>query len=242
MVATPIGNLEDITLRALRVLKEVNLIACEDTRRTKKLLERHLIRTPLVSYHQHSRTDKIDWLVEQLASGMDVAVVSDAGTPAIQDPGGTLVSAVLKANQHLRAVNKPEIVVTPIPGANAGISLLSVAGIATDHFLFVGYLPKKKGRQTQLRWLADFLTQRAWPIVVYEAPQRITRTVTEMTAAFGPGMQLIVGRELTKQFEEVWRGTLAQAVKYWTEERGRGEFALIVTPKIEPDVDEQPED
>src|SRR3990167_1542860 len=150
VVATPIGNLEDITLRALRVLKEVDLIACEDTRRTKILLERYEITTPVVSYHQHSKLTKIDWLVEQLKSGKDVALVSDAGTPGINDPGGQLVAAATREIRDKRLA----IRIVPIPGPNAGVTLLSVSGWPADQYLFLGYLPKKKGRATLLRQVA----------------------------------------------------------------------------------------
>lgn len=231
IVATPIGNLEDISLRALRVLKEVDLIACEDTRRTKILLNHYEIATPVVSYHQHSKLQKIDWLIEKLISGKDIALVSDAGTPGINDPGGSLVAAVTKRNYELgikNHENREEILIVPIPGPNAGITLLSVGGITADQYLFLGYLPKKKGRATLLRRLAMTNSEFRIPIVLYESPYRLVRTLQDFVAIFPHG-KVIIGRELTKKFEEIWRGTLAAAIECWPVKKPRGEFVLIVS-------------
>lgn len=219
VVATPIGNLEDITLRAVRTLKEANLIACEDTRRTKILLDRIGVRVPLVSFHQHSQLQKLDWVIEQLTSGLSIALVTDAGTPGLNDPGGVLVAAAIAAGAD----------VVPIPGPNAAVTLLSVSGIPADRYLFLGYLPKKKGRQTMFGNLRAIITDWELPIVFYESPERIDRTMTDLHVSLGD-LPVIIGRELTKQFEEVWRGTLGRAAEYWQATRARGEFVVIVTP------------
>lgn len=221
MVATPIGNLEDITLRALRVLKEVDLIACEDTRRTKILLDRYEIKTPMVSYHQHSKLTKIEWLVEQLAVGKDIALVSDAGTPGVNDPGGRLVAAATKEIRD----KKLEIRIVPIPGPNAGATLLSVSGIPADQYLFLGYLPKKKGRATMLRRLPT--TDYRLPLVFYESPHRLVRTLTDLHQSLGD-RPVVIGRELTKQFEEIWWGSLEEAIVSWSAKKIRGEFVLVI--------------
>lgn len=248
VVATPIGNLEDISLRALRVLKEVDLIACEDTRRTKILLDRYEITTPVVSYHQHSRLTKIDWLVRQLAAGKDIALVSDAGTPGVNDPGGKLIAAAIKwsgfgssfTSQESRQGETPprrsrnqssteeiptRITIVPIPGANAGVTLLSVSGWPADQYLFLGYLPKKKGRATLLRRLPT--TDYRLPLILYESPYRLVRTLQDFQNIFPDG-QVVIGRELTKKFEEIWRGTLAEATHHWSANKPRGEFVLLI--------------
>ena len=230
VVATPIGNLEDITLRALRVLTEVNLIACEDTRRTKILLKRHGITTPTVSYHQHSKLTKIEWLVEQLASGKDVALVSDAGTPGINDPGGRLIAEAIEKNSEFRSQNSEMIHIVPIPGANAGVTLLSASGWPTDQYLFLGYLPKKKGRQTLFHKLQLTANNLQLPIVCYESPHRLVRRLRDFSNIFPDG-RVIIGRELTKKFEEIWRGSLADAVSSWSGQTVRGEFVVIVSAR-----------
>lgn len=232
MVATPIGNLEDITLRAIRTLKEANMIACEDTRRTKILLDKIGVRVPLVSFHQHSQLTKINWLIEQLASGLSIALVTDAGTPGINDPGGVLVAAVVNMNNELRRMNngnKAEIKIVPIPGANAAITLLSASGLPADRYLFIGFLPKKKGRATLLARLQVTGDSLQIPIVLYESPERLVRTLTDLESTLG-NQSVVVGRELTKQFEEIWRGDLAGAIRYWQKTAPRGEFVLIVAP------------
>ena len=220
VVATPIGNLEDITLRAIRTLKEANLIACEDTRHTKILLDRIGVRVPLVSFHQHSQLQKLEWLVEQLTSGLSIALVTDAGTPGLNDPGGVLVAAAIAAGAQ----------VVPIPGPNAAVTLLSVSGIPTDRYLFLGYLPKKKGRQTMFGKLQVMIDSWELPIVFYESPERIERTLVDLQAILGD-LPVILGRELTKQFEEVWRGSLTLAVTHWKKTHPRGEFVVVVAPK-----------
>lgn len=213
IVATPIGNLEDLTFRALRILKEADLIACEDTRRTKILLDHYDINKPLISYHQHSKLQKIDYLISELKAGKDIALVTDAGTPGIADPGGVLIRETLE--------NK--IKVEPIPGPSALMTLLSVSGINTDKFLFLGYLPKKKGRQTLFNQYKGF----GYPIVIFESPERIIKTLEEIEEKWGD-REIIIGRELTKKFEEILRGKISNVKG---KIRAQGEFTCIIRPE-----------
>ena len=215
VVATPIGNLEDITLRAITVLKEVDVVAAEDTRQTRKLLTKYGINTPMLSVHQHSKSAKLDQLVEQLQRGKTIALVSDAGTPNVADPGGKLVERAREAG----------IAVVPIPGASAVTAILSVAGIPTDSFMFAGFLPKKKGRQTLLKELKEL----AVPIVLFESPNRILKTLTELKQILG-SREVIIGRELTKLHEEILKLSLDNAIKHFTQHPPRGEFVIVVTP------------
>ena len=211
IVATPIGNLRDITLRALRVLGEVSLIAAEDTRTTRKLLSHYDIDTPCTSYHDHNRVSKLPVLLEALAQG-DVALVSDAGTPAISDPGTELAAAADNAGHT----------VVPIPGPSALTAALSVAGIDTDQFTYLGFLPRRGGPR---RKLFESLVEdtRAW--IAFEAPHRLTETLTDIYETLGD-RQVVVCRELTKLHEEVFRGTVTDALQHFVEPRG--EFTLIV--------------
>lgn len=210
VVATPIGNLEDITLRALRMLKEVDLIACEDTRHTGILLQHYDIKKPLVSYHQHSKLQKIDYIISELESGKNIALVTDAGTPGISDPGGVLIEQAIKNN----------IRVEPIPGPSSVTAILSVSGIPAEKFLFLGYLPKKKGRQTLLNKLKEF----SYPIIIFESPERITKTLQEIESNWG-NRHVIIGRELTKKFEEILRGKISEIL---SKIRPQGEFVVII--------------
>lgn len=210
VLATPIGNLEDITLRALRVLKEVDLIACEDTRRTGILLGHYEIKKPLVSYHQHSQIQKIDFLIEELKSGKNIAIATDAGTPGISDPGGLLIGKALENN----------IRVEPIPGPSAITTLLSISGILADKFLFLGFLPKKKGKLTLLKQIASSVV----PVVIFESPHRIIATLKSIMEIAGD-RNVIIGRELTKKFEEVLRGKISEVLP---KIRPQGEFVIII--------------
>lgn len=210
IVGTPIGNLKDITLRALRVLKEVNIIACEDTRRTKILLDHYQISKPLISYHQHSKLQKIDYLVSELKSGKNIALVTDAGTPGISDPGGVLIAESIRSN----------IKVEPIPGPSSIAAILSVSGIPAEKFLFLGYLPKKKGRQTLLNNFKNF----PFPIIIFESPERITKTLQDVQKFWG-NREVICGRELTKKFEEIIRGKISEILN---KIRPQGEFVIII--------------
>ena len=211
IVATPIGNMRDITLRALRVLGEVSLIAAEDTRTTRWLLSRYDIDTPLTSYHDHNRVSKLPVLLEALSQG-DVALVSDAGTPAISDPGAELTAAADNAGHS----------VVPIPGPSALTAALSVAGIDTDQFIYLGFLPRRGGPRRKL--LESLIGEhRAW--IAFEAPHRLIDTLTDIYKKLGD-RQVVVCRELTKLHEEVFRGTVTDALEHFTEPRG--EFTLIV--------------
>lgn len=213
IVATPIGNLEDITLRALRVLGEVSLIAAEDTRTTRKLLSHYNIDTPSTSYHDHNRMSKLPAILEALAQG-DVALVSDAGTPAINDPGAELAAAAEDAGHT----------VVPLPGPSALTAALSVAGLEIDQFLYLGFLPRRGGqRRTLLQSLID--EPRAW--IAFETPHRLMDTLNDIHAVLGD-RRVVVCRELTKLHEEVFRGTVTAALERFS--NPRGEFTLIVQP------------
>ena len=218
LVATPIGNLEDITLRALRVLKGVDRIACEDTRQTQKLLNHFDISTPTVSYHEHNEQARTAELIALLQQGGRVAVVSDAGTPAFSDPGLEVVKAAVTAG----------VPVIPIPGANAALSALVASGMDTDRFLYAGFLAAKPGsRRTELETLAakaDGLT-----LVLYEAPHRILETLADVESVWGEQARVVVARELTKLHEEFLRGTVGE-VRYAlsARDRIRGEMVLLI--------------
>lgn len=226
VVATPIGNLEDITLRALRVLREVDVIAAEDTRRTRKLLARYEIHTPLTSYHEGNERAKAETLVQRLEAGESVALVSDAGTPTISDPGYRLV----------RAAAGKGLPVTPAPGASAAVAALSVCGLATDRFVFQGFLPSRRGRRREkLQELRD--DDRT--AVYYEAPRRVRDTLSDMREILGDRAAL-VGRELTKVHEELLRGTLSELAERLDRDAPRGEFVIVVAGRGEtPEVDEE---
>ncbi|MFA6254428.1 MAG: 16S rRNA (cytidine(1402)-2'-O)-methyltransferase [Patescibacteria group bacterium] len=216
VVATPIGNLEDITLRAMRVLKEVDLIACEDTRLTKRLLDHYQITTPTISYHQHSQVGKIDFLISKLKEGKNLALVSDAGTPGISDPGGLLV----------QAANREGIKVETIPGPSAVVAALSVSGLPTDRFLFLGFLPHKKGRET----LVKEIVESKYTIVFYESVHRIIKALEQLQAA-NLNREVVVCRELTKKFETVYRGKVNEVLEKLKPEAVKGEFVVIVSNK-----------
>ena len=214
VVATPLGNLEDISLRALRVLREVSLIACEDTRRTRALLTRHDIHTPTTSYFEHNKLRKGPYLLDLLADGKSVALVSDAGTPGISDPGFLLV-------REARAAGIP---VVPVPGPSAVITALSAAGIPGDRFVFDGFLPIKPGRRlNRLRALRALETT----LVLYESPHRIVATLEAIREVFGEA-PLVVARELTKQFEEIVSATPSEHLTRLAAAPIRGEFTLVL--------------
>ncbi|MGH7334984.1 MAG: 16S rRNA (cytidine(1402)-2'-O)-methyltransferase [Candidatus Rokuibacteriota bacterium] len=214
VVATPIGNLEDISLRALRVLMEVGLIACEDTRRTRALLTRHDIHTATTSYFEHNKLRKGPYLLGLLAEGKSVALVSDAGTPGISDPGFLLV-------REARAAGIP---VVPVPGPSAVVTALSAAGIPADRFVFDGFLPIKPGRRlNRLRALRELQTT----VVLYESPHRIVATLEAIREVFGE-TPLVVARELTKQFEEIVSATPSEHLARLAAAPIRGEFTLVL--------------
>ena len=216
IVATPIGNLEDITLRALEILQSVDLILCEDTRVTSKLLAHYEIKKPLQSYHQHSKLAKVERILEALEEGKNIALVSDAGTPGISDPGGMLVEAVAKRFSD-------SVVVVPIPGANAALAVLSVSGFPTDRFLFLGFPPHKKGRKT----FFDEVAAREETQVFYESKHRIEKALTELAARLGD-RPIVVARELTKQFETIYRGTAAECLAKLQHDKILGEFVVVI--------------
>ncbi len=214
IVATPIGNLEDITFRAVRALKEVDLIAAEDTRHTRHLLERYDIGTPLTSYHDHNKEEKAPVLVARMLEGKSVALVSDAGTPGISDPGYFLINLAVDQN----------IPVVPVPGATAAIAALSISGLPTDSFVFEGFLPAKHvARSKRLRELAE--EERT--MIFYEAPHKIIKTVEDMIELFGD-RRAVITRELTKIHEETIRGSLSEILKHLRQGTIKGEFTIIV--------------
>jgi 16S rRNA (cytidine1402-2'-O)-methyltransferase len=251
IVATPIGNLEDITLRALRILKEADLILCEDTRVTKKLLDRYEIQKPLLSYHHHSKLSRVEKIVEHLENGKNLALVSDAGTPGVSDPGNELIAQLTKSFSSQMREDVPKgrrgvenisgdhntspdpssteegrISVVPIPGASAITTLASVAGINMSKFSFLGFPPHKKGRETFFREVAE----AKYPIIYFESPHRFSKNL-ELLEKMKPDAKLVVGRELTKMFEEVLRGEIGEIREKWgkrEEKEKRGEFVIIV--------------
>lgn len=214
LCATPIGNLEDMTYRAVRVLGEVAVIAAEDTRHTRKLLSHFEIHTRLISYHEHNKVERGPEIIERLLAGEDVAVVSDAGLPGISDPGSDLVALAIVAG----------ITVVPLPGANAALSALVCSGIDTSLFTFVGFLPKGKKKR---REIIASLVSNPYTMVFYESPHHIKTTLTELSNAFGE-RSAVVGRELTKKFEEFLRGTLESLKLHFAQNDPRGEFTLVV--------------
>lgn len=223
IIATPIGNLEDITLRALRILGEVGMILCEDTRVTKKLLNKYDIKTPTMSYHAHSTLAKTDTILALLEEGKDLALVSDAGTPTISDPGVLLVSQVKdRFGDRVRVV--------PIPGPSAVVAALSASGISSSEFVFLGFLPHKKGRETIFKEIAS--AERT--VVFYESPHRIMKTLDSLIIHLGVNSQqkkrIIVARELTKIHEQIISGTIEEVQNYFSENSGKvkGEFVVIV--------------
>jgi 16S rRNA (cytidine1402-2'-O)-methyltransferase len=220
LVATPIGNLGDITLRALEVLKQVDRIACEDTRQTQKLLNHFAIATPTVSFHQHNERDRAAELIKAIKDGKSIAVVSDAGMPGISDPGSWLVEAAVAAS----------IPVFPIPGANAALSALIASGLSTEQFHFLGFLPEKAGaRRTRLEELAAWPRGSAETLIFYEAPHRIADTLADLESVFGSALRIVAARELTKLHEEFLRGTIAEVRQQLaTRDRIRGEFTLLI--------------
>ncbi|MFA6524050.1 MAG: 16S rRNA (cytidine(1402)-2'-O)-methyltransferase [Candidatus Paceibacterota bacterium] len=219
VVATPIGNMGDITFRAIDTLKEVDLILCEDTRVTKKLLDKYQINKPTMSYHARSKLAKTDKIFELLEEGKNLALVSDAGTPTISDPGAMLISKIKEK------FNIDEVQVIPIPGASALIAGLSACGLTTHEFTFLGFLPHKKGRETLFKEIA----QSERTMVFYESPHRILKTL-ESLVKFSPTKKVCIARELTKIYEEFKTGTPEEVLKYLTEnkEKQRGEFTVIV--------------
>jgi 16S rRNA (cytidine1402-2'-O)-methyltransferase len=215
VVGTPIGNLEDITFRAVRILQTVDVIAAEDTRHTGKLLHHFQIKTQQISYHDHNQQRRIPELLNQLHAGKAIALVTDAGMPGISDPGYYLIKACIDAG----------VSVVPIPGATAGITALSASGLLTERFVFEGFLPAK-GAQRHLR--LDILTRETRTLIFYEAPHRLRQTLQDLAIALGEERQVVLARELTKLHEEFWRGTIGEALAHYQERQPQGEFTLVV--------------
>jgi 16S rRNA (cytidine1402-2'-O)-methyltransferase len=216
VVGTPIGNLDDLTFRSLATLKKVALIAAEDTRHTGKLLQHFDIPTPQISYHEHNRLSRLDELLNILSQGQDIALVTDAGMPGISDPGYELIKACIETN----------IEVVPIPGVTAVITALAVSGLPTERFCFEGFLPgKEKLRQERL----ESLKTETRTMVFYEAPHKLIKTLEDLRATFGPTRKIVLGRELTKLYEEIWRGTIAEAINLYRDNKTpKGEFTIVV--------------
>jgi len=247
IVATPIGNLEDITFRALRVLKEADLILCEDTRVTKRLLDYYSIKTPTASYHAHSKTSKKDFILDLLEEGKNLALVSDAGTPAISDPGVLIISQIIEkfkaespersqgaeSPERSQGAESPErsrgkeVKIIPIPGPSALISALSASGLPASEFLFLGFLPHKKGRETLFNEIA--LSKRT--TVFYESPHRLMKTLESLNKYIKPDRKVVIARELTKIYEEFVRGNSKEVLEYFNKnnDKVRGEFVVIVS-------------
>jgi 16S rRNA (cytidine1402-2'-O)-methyltransferase len=213
LVATPIGNLEDLSPRAMRILREAVLIATEDTRHTGTLLKHFEIKSPLTSYFEHNKIHKLDRILEALAGG-DVALVSDAGTPAINDPGYELVQAALAAGFDVR----------PVPGPSAPITALSVSGLPTDSFLYLGYLPHKSTERCKAVGQVSNLT---YTLIFLESPHRIVDSLEDILSVLGD-RRICVAREMTKLYEEFWRGPVSGAIEYFKSKEPRGEFTLVI--------------
>jgi len=218
IVSTPIGNLKDITLRAIEILKQVDLIACEDTRHTKILASHYDIKTPLTSYFEHNKVRKSKHLVSALKEGKDIALVSDAGTPGVSDPGYRFIKDAIDSG----------IAVTIAPGANALISALVLSGLPTDRFIFEGFLPAKSAaRKKRL----EFFKGEKRTIIFYESPHRTLASLEDMKAVFGDA-HIVCARELTKKFEEIKRGTPAELIEYFSRKKPKGEFIILINPKM----------
>ena len=214
VVATPIGNLGDMTRRAIDVLSDVDVIASEDTRVTRRLLSHFDIENKCVSYHDNNEQYRSEELVKSLIDGNSVALVSDAGTPCISDPGYRVVNLAKQSG----------IEVVSVPGPSAVTAALSISGLPTDHFFFEGFLPKKKGRQTRFKFLSSLEAS----IVVYESPMRIIKTLNDISTLMGDTRIVSVCREITKKFEEVFMGTIGDAIAYFSQKNPKGEFVIII--------------
>ena len=225
VVATPIGNMGDITLRAIETLKEVDLILCEDTRETKKILQKYNINTPTMSYHSQSKLNKVDKIFALLEEGKNLALVSDAGTPTISDPGTMLISKIKEQYSPKTVLGGDSVNVIPIPGASAVIAALSASGLPTHEFTFLGFLPHKKGRETLFKEIAE--SKRT--MVFYESPHRILKTL-ESLQKFCPTKKVCLAREITKIYEEFKTGSPSELLDYLTKNpiHQKGEFTVLV--------------
>ena len=213
VVGTPIGNLEDITHRAVSTLKSVDIILAEDTRNSKKLLNAHKIETKMISYHEHSSEKEIEKIIDLLLEGKDLALISDAGTPTISDPGYGLI----------RDCIKHDIIIVPIPGVSAITAAMSVSGLPSDSFTFNGFLPQKKGRLKKIEQLNNIENT----VILFESPYRLEKTLNQLLDNLG-NRPVVVGRELTKLYEEVIRGNLSEVIKYFSKSKVKGEIVIMI--------------
>ena len=225
IVGTPIGNLEDMTFRAVEVLRKVDKIAAEDTRHTGKLLAHFQIKTPQISYHEHNTSSRIPQIISEIRNGQSIALVSDAGIPGISDPGYELVKNCVESN----------IKVVPIPGATAAITALSASGLPTDKFVFEGFLTTKKQQRKEYLELIKTETRT---VIFYESPHRLRETLQDLAQTLGEDRDCVVSRELTKLYEEFWRGTLGEAVSHHKIKQPQGEYTLIIAgfPQTQPQL------
>lgn len=226
LVPTPIGNLDDMTFRAVKVLTEADLIAAEDTRHTQQLLNHFDIHTPEISFHEHNTEQRIPELIGKLKAGITIAQCSDAGMPSISDPGKELVAAAVKEG----------IPVVPLPGANAGLTALIASGLVPQPFYFYGFLERK--HQQQVQELGQ-LRNRSETMIFYEAPHRLKKTLKVMAEVFGDDRQAVLARELTKRYEEFSRGSLAEIIAFYDEHQPRGEYVVLVAGNSHPDEEEE---
>ena len=219
IVSTPIGNLEDLAKRALRILSEVDLILSEDTRVTKKLLDHYRIKTPVLSYHQHSQLKKVDYILDLLKRGKNLALVSDAGTPGISDPGNKLIEKVVELLDD-------QIRIVPIPGPSAVTAAASISGFPMDKFIFLGFPPTKRKRKK----FFEEITKSKYPLIFYESPYRILKTLEELKPLID-NRKIVVCRELTKKFETIYRGKIEEVIKKIKKDQIKGEFVVIIEGK-----------
>jgi 16S rRNA (cytidine1402-2'-O)-methyltransferase len=224
IVATPIGNLKDITIRALEILKSVDLVLCEDTKLTRKLLSYYQIKTPTLSYHQHSRLEKVDYILGLLREGKNLALVSDAGAPGISDPGNKLIQTLLS---YSKSDATPKIAIVPVPGPSALIAAASISGFPMDRFLFLGFPPSKRKRKKFFKETAN----SKYPVIFYESPYRILKTLKELQNYIPLYSSVVVCRELTKKFETIYRGKIEEVIKEIEKDKIKGEFVVIVKGK-----------
>jgi len=223
IVATPIGNLEDLSFRALRILSEVDLVLCEDTRVTKKLLDRYQIKTPTLSYHQHSKLKKVDYILELFKKGKNFVLVSDAGTPGISDPGNKLISEIMRQLGI-------QVKIIPVPGPSAVIAAASISGFPMDKFIFLGFPPTKKKRK---KFFEEMMNSK-YPVIFYESPYRIIKSLKELeleAKTYNLKPKIVVCRELTKKFETTYRGTIEEILKQLGKSEIKGEFVVVVEGK-----------
>ncbi|MAQ73811.1 MAG: 16S rRNA (cytidine(1402)-2'-O)-methyltransferase [Candidatus Marinimicrobia bacterium] len=220
IVSTPIGNLEDITFRAIRILKDSSLIAAEDTRRSKVLLSHYNISTPTISYYEHNRYTRIPKLIDHLIDGENIALITDAGTPGISDPAYRLIRAAINSDCRVES----------IPGASASLAALVASGLPTDRFIFEGFLPHKKGRKGKLEKIKDIDAT----IIFYESPNRLVRTLNDILEYIGD-RPIAIGRELSKKFEEIMRGRVSDILSHYNTNKPKGEFVIVIG-KDDPNV------